>query len=155
MCSVKKKLVSTGPEASTHSWPDVTDCVVPGLTSGTTYEVALGAKNTAGWGLCGPVSTVQLAADDDEVQFVGGRTREEKDAEARKHAIDVDALPSPAPKRAPKSAKTEQAAPKAKRCRPAAKGEAPPDEAALKKMKVHLAPAAAAATAACPRAQHL
>ena len=50
------------------------------------------------------MSAVPAAPSTDEVELVGSRTREERDAEARTHAIDVEAESAKAAKTAPKSA---------------------------------------------------
>ena len=49
-----------------------------------------------------PPATASPASD---VRVTGGRTREERDAEARRNAIDVDALEEPAPPQAEPAAK--------------------------------------------------
>ena len=49
------------------------------------------------------MSAVPAAPSTDEVELVGSRTREERDAEARTHAIDVEAESAKAAKTAPKS----------------------------------------------------
>ena len=105
-CSSQRKLVlgtdSTAWEASTA------ECVIPKLDVDTTFEVALMAKSDAGWGNMGPVAHWHLESD--AVEFVGVRTLEERNADLRKRAIDVDAEP-------PVRNCTEVAEPKFKRRR--------------------------------------
>ena len=117
MCSVQKRLLATteGPDAQVFP-AGLTECVVPGLLAGVAYEVTLFCHNAAGWGECGTPSTLRqpatAPAPADDVQIVGGRTREQRDAELRKRAIDLDALPTP------ETVKTKEVDSKVKRRRP-------------------------------------
>ena len=88
--SVSQKLVDTGGKSV--GLPK-TSIDITGLNAGS-YEAKLGARNAHGWGAFGPASqkaNVVAAADDDEVSFTAMRTREERDAELRKRAVDVEA----------------------------------------------------------------
>jgi hypothetical protein len=72
--------------------------VVTGLQPDTEYEVYYTVANAFGWGAVpSPSSKFRTRSD---VEITGARTQEARDAELRKHAIDVDALdPAPAAKR--------------------------------------------------------
>lgn len=71
--------------------------VVSGLQPDTEYEVYYKVCNAFGWSHSSPSSPFRTRSD---VEITGARTQEARDAELRKHAIDVDALdPAPAAKR--------------------------------------------------------
>ena len=57
------------------------------------------------------MSAVPAAPSTDEVELVGSRTREERDAEARTHAIDVEAESAKAAKTSKKSATATKSSP--------------------------------------------
>ena len=78
--------------------------VVKGLSEGVTYRARVHTENIHGWSAFSPISEpLQLPVS--EVEVTGSRSREERDAELRKRAVDVDAEvvdldASPCPKRA-------------------------------------------------------
>ena len=63
------------------------------------------------------MSAVPAAPRTDEVELVGSRTREERDAEARKHAIDVEAESAKAAKTSKKSATATKSSGRCCSCR--------------------------------------
>ena len=74
--------------------------VISGLQPDTSYQVACCSRSKIGWGEYGPLSNFRTLSD---VEITGTRTQEERDAELRKRAVDVDvADPPPPPKRAKK-----------------------------------------------------
>ena len=79
--------------------------VVSSLLPDTNYQVSLKARNAFGWSEPGPFSTFRtlrsrrrIAVSSSDVQLIGTRTAEERDAELRKNAVDVDAADADAPK---------------------------------------------------------
>ena len=62
--------------------------VVPGLSADTEYEVAYCQKNDFGWSRYSPRTKIRTLSD---VEITGTRTREERDEELKRHAVDVDA----------------------------------------------------------------
>ena len=75
----------------------VTSCVVGGLAPNTEYEVNVLAVNDVG---DGPESDpTRFKTLPSEVEVTGVQTADERDEEAKKHAIDVDAADQPVAKR--------------------------------------------------------
>ena len=75
----------------------VTSCVVGGLAPNTEYEVNVLAVNDVG---DGPASEpTRFKTLPGEVEVTGVQTADERDEEAKKHAIDVDAADEPVAKR--------------------------------------------------------
>ena len=75
----------------------VTSCVVGGLAPNTEYEVKVLEVN--GYG-DGPASApTRFKTLPSEVEVTGVQTADERDEEAKKHAVDVDAADEPAAKR--------------------------------------------------------
>ena len=76
----------------------VTSCVVGGLAPNTEYEVNVLAVNDVGDGPeSAPTRFKTLPSD---VEITGVQTQDERDEEAKKHAVDVDAADEPVAKRA-------------------------------------------------------
>ena len=61
--------------------------VVPGLSPDTEYAVAYCQKNDFGWSPYSPRTKFRTLSD---VEITGTRTREERDEELKRHAVDVD-----------------------------------------------------------------
>ena len=61
--------------------------VVPGLSADTEYAVAYCQKNDFGWSPYSPRTKFRTLSD---VEITGTRTREERDEELKRHAVDVD-----------------------------------------------------------------
>ena len=75
-----------------------TCCVVTGLAPNTEYEVkALGVNGYGASPVSAPTRFKTLPSD---VEITGVQTADERDEEAKKHAVDVDAADEPAAKRA-------------------------------------------------------
>ena len=83
------KLVASGtPTATTSPRADCyTGVVVPGLSADTEYAVAYCQKNDFGWSPYSPRTKFRTLSD---VEITGTRTREERDEELKRHAVDVD-----------------------------------------------------------------
>ena len=91
MCAIAKKLVVAGTPGSRACAASEGHCIVPGLSSGTTYEARLKAYNTAGWSKPSPTGAMKLEPeDDDALEIVGVETFEDRNAELRKRAISID-----------------------------------------------------------------
>ena len=75
-----------------------TCCVVEGLAPNTEYEVNVLAVNGFGWGRASP--PVKFKTLRSEVEVTGVQTQDERDEEAKKRAVDVDAADEPEAKRA-------------------------------------------------------
>ena len=76
----------------------LTSCVVQGLAPNTEYQVNILAGNLCGWGDASP--GVKFKTLRSEVEVTGVQTQDERDAEAKKRAVDVDAADEPEAKRA-------------------------------------------------------
>ena len=75
----------------------VTSCVVGGLAPNTEYEVNVLSVNDVGEG---PASApTRFKTLPGEVEVTGVQTADERDEEAKKHAVDVDAADEPVAKR--------------------------------------------------------
>ena len=72
--------------------------VVQGLAPNTEYEVNVLAGNGFGWGPASP--PVKFKTLRSEVEVTGVQTQDERDEEAKKRAVDVDAADEPEAKRA-------------------------------------------------------
>ena len=81
--------------------------VVPGLLPDTEYEVRVSAHSKFGWSPCSPWVKFRTLKDGD-VEITGTRTQAERDAEAKKRAVDVDAEDDGEPERVEKRAKPER-----------------------------------------------
>ena len=80
--------------------------VVPGLLPDTEYEVCVSAHSKFGWSPCSPWVKFRTLKDGD-VEITGTKTQAERDAEAKKRAVDVDAEDGE-PERVEKRAKPER-----------------------------------------------
>ena len=76
----------------------LTSCVVQGLAPNTEYEVNVLGVNGFGWGPASP--PVKFKTLRSEVEVTGVQTQDERDEEAKKRAVDVDAADEPEAKRA-------------------------------------------------------
>ena len=76
----------------------LTSCVVQGLAPNTEYDVNVRAGNICGWGP--PSPPVRFKTTRSDVEITGVQTQDERDAEAKKRAVDVDAADEPEAKRA-------------------------------------------------------
>ena len=76
----------------------LTSCVVQGLAPNTEYEVRVLPGNACGWGPPSPPARFKTTRSD--VEITGVQTQDERDAEAKKRAVDVDAADEPEAKRA-------------------------------------------------------
>ena len=81
--------------------------VVPGLLPDTEYEVRVSAHSKFGWSPCSPWVKFRTLKDGD-VEITGTKTQAERDAEAKKRAVDVDAEDDGEPERVEKRAKPER-----------------------------------------------
>ena len=72
--------------------------VVQGLAPNTEYEVNALGVNGFGWGPASP--PVKFKTLRSEVEVTGVQTQDERDEEAKKRAVDVDAADEPEAKRA-------------------------------------------------------
>ena len=102
MVSVKK--VSTG---STLEMKIDNGIVVPGLRPDTEYEVCVSAFSKFGRSPYSPWAKFRTLKDGD-VEITGTKTQAERDAEAKKRAVDVDAEDDGEPERVEKRAKRER-----------------------------------------------
>ena len=84
-----------------------TSFVVPGLLPDTEYEVRVSAHSKFGWSPCSPWVKFRTLKDGD-VEITGTKTQAERDAEAKKRAVDVDAEDDGEPERVEKRAKPER-----------------------------------------------
>ena len=82
--------------------------VVPGLSADTEYEVAYCQRNDFGWSRYSPRTKFRTLSD---VEITGTRTREERDEELKRHAVDVDADDSASPKRPAKRVRPARVTP--------------------------------------------
>ena len=73
-----------------QAWRPGEDVVLTGLTADTSYRVKLVAQNAFGWGDKGPESQPLKLEDSSSPTFLGSTSWAERDAAARKRAIDVD-----------------------------------------------------------------
>ena len=80
--------------------------VVPGLLPDTEYEVSVSARSKFGWSPSSPWVKFRTLKDSD-VEITGRKTQAERDAEAKKRAVDVDAEDGE-PVRVEKRAKPER-----------------------------------------------
>jgi hypothetical protein len=76
----------------------VKSCVVGGLAPNTEYEVNVLSVNDVGEGPASAPTRFKTLPSD--VEITGVQTQDERDEEAKKHAVDVDAADEPAAKRA-------------------------------------------------------
>ena len=81
--------------------------VVPGLLPDTEYEVRVSAHSKFGGSRCSPWVKFRTLKDGD-VEITGTKTQAERDAEAKKRAVDVDAEDDGEPERVEKRAKPER-----------------------------------------------
>ena len=81
--------------------------IVPGLLPDTEYEVCVSAHSKFGWSPDSPFVKFRTLKDGD-VEITGTRTQAERDAEAKKRAVDVDAEDDGEPERVEKRAKPER-----------------------------------------------
>ena len=79
--------------------------VVPGLSADTYYAVAYCQKNDFGWSPYSPRAKFRTLSD---VEITGTRTREERDEELKRHAVDVDADGDASPEKPAKRGKLEK-----------------------------------------------
>ena len=79
--------------------------VVPGLSADTEYEVAYCQRNDFGWSRYSPRTKFRTLSD---VEITGTRTREERDEELKRHAVDVDADDEASPEKPAKRGKLEK-----------------------------------------------
>ena len=79
-------LVASGAGLAYGAAASVAD--VKGLSPGESYTFQVVARNACGWGGYSKGASVQLPSAD--VECTGGRTVEEKNAELRKRAVDVE-----------------------------------------------------------------
>ena len=68
---------------------------VRGLAAATEYEATVIGANTFGWSAHSPATTFKTLPG--EVEVTGVQTQDERDAEAKKRAVDVDADDSDEP----------------------------------------------------------
>ena len=101
---VRVKKVSTG---STLEMKIDNGIVVPGLRPDTEYEVCVSARSKFGWLPDSPWVKFRTLKDGD-VEITGTKTQAERDAEAKKRAVDVDAEDDGEPERVEKRAKPER-----------------------------------------------
>ena len=79
------------PSAEMEVRMGIKACVVPGLHApDTEYEVCVSAHSKFGWSPCSPWVKFRTLKDGD-VEITGTKTQAERDAEAKKRAVDVDA----------------------------------------------------------------
>ena len=71
---------------------------VRGLAAATEYEATVIGANTFGWSVPSPATAFKTLPG--EVEVTGVQTQDERDAEAKKRAVDVDADDEPEAKRA-------------------------------------------------------
>ena len=76
----------------------LTSCVVQGLAPNTEYDVTVLPGNSCGWGPTSPPARFKTLRS--EVEVTGVQTQDERDEEAKKRAVDVDAADEPEAKRA-------------------------------------------------------
>ena len=76
----------------------LTSCVIQGLAPNTEYDVSVMAGNACGWGPSSPPARFKTTRSD--VEITGVQTQDERDEEAKKRAVDVDAADEPEAKRA-------------------------------------------------------
>ena len=99
--SKDNRLISTTDPKYEKKWclfTKLTSCVVQGLAPNTEYEVNVLAVNGFGWGPASP--PVKFKTLRSEVEVTGVQTQDERDEEAKKRAVDVDAADEPEAKRA-------------------------------------------------------
>jgi len=90
------------PQAFTYLEKGV---IANGLSPDTTYQVYYSAKNAFGWGDHSPRVTFKTLPDDDDVVITHTRTQEERDAEKKKDAIDVEDVDAAPARKRPKRGK--------------------------------------------------
>jgi len=78
--------------------------VVPGLSPDTEYEVAYSQQSGFGWSRDSPRTKIRTLSD---VEITGTKTREERDEELKRHAVDVDAGDDASPEKPAKRGKLE------------------------------------------------
>ena len=76
--------------------------VVPGLSADTEYEVHYNQKSDFGWSRASPRTKIRTLSD---VVITGTKTREERDEELKRHAVDVDADGDASPEKPAKRGK--------------------------------------------------
>jgi len=99
--SKDNRLISTTDPKYEKKWclfTKLTSCVVQGLAPNTEYEVTVVAGNACGWGRSSPPTRFKTKRSD--VEITGVQTQDERDEEAKKRAVDVDAADEPEAKRA-------------------------------------------------------
>ena len=102
------KLVPSGTAGATAS--PRADCykgfVVSGLSPDTEYAVAYCQKNDIDWSPYSPRTKIRTLSSD--VVITGTKTREERDEELKRHAVDVDADDDASPEKPAKRGKLEK-----------------------------------------------
>ena len=95
------RLISTMDPKYEKKWclfTKLTSCVVQGLAPNTEYDVLVLAGNACGWGPKSPPARFKTTRSD--VEITGVQTQDERDEEAKKRAVDIDAADEPEAKRA-------------------------------------------------------
>ena len=82
--------------------------VVPGLSADTEYAVAYSQKGGFGWSPSYSPRTKFRTLSSDDFEITGTRTREERDEELKRHAVDVDADDDASPEKPAKRGKLEK-----------------------------------------------
>ena len=84
-----------------------TGVVMSGLSPDTKYAVAYSQKSGFGWSRDSPCTTFRTLPSDD-FEITGTKTREERDEELKRHAVDVDADDDASPEKPAKRGKLEK-----------------------------------------------
>ena len=82
--------------------------VVPGLSADTEYAVAYSQKGGFGWSPSYSPRTKFRTLSSDDFEIMGTKTREERDEELKRHAIDVDVDDDASPEKPAKRGKLEK-----------------------------------------------
>ena len=78
---------------------------VSGLSADTEYAVAYSQWNAFGYSDASPRTKIRTLSD---VEITGTKTREERDEELKRHAVDVDADEDTSPEKPAKRCKLEK-----------------------------------------------
>lgn len=89
-------LAASGAAGTKLNLLSPTEVAISGLLGGAKYESMIVAHNAIGASPDSPESDA-AECEKDEVEVTGGRTWEERDAEARKRSLDVTEYNSPPP----------------------------------------------------------
>ena len=81
--------------------------VVSGLSPDTEYAVSYSQKGGFGWSRDSPRTKIRTLSSDD-FEITGTKTREERDEELKRHAVDVDADDEASPEKPAKRGKLEK-----------------------------------------------